>query len=141
MLRAGPDAQAVALNMIGKRPHVQAGISCTCTQRTSTRWPCDPSAFLLTTVAGDLRSARWPKHRSAASAAPGVVRVAFYSEKTDCNDEGKERKIVDYQIWSMEQLVMTVEHAAGRPGRDARKCTAAAKACRWDRGCIDQSDK
>ena len=37
--------------------------------------------------------------------APGVVRVSFFVEKQDSEDEERrERKIADSQIWSLPQL-------------------------------------
>jgi hypothetical protein len=36
--------------------------------------------------------------------APGVVRVSFYAERKDPNDGDTERKIVDFQLWTLQQL-------------------------------------
>ena len=40
-----------------------------------------------------------------AEIAPGVVRVSFFLEYEEAHDDGsRERKIVESQIWSMQQL-------------------------------------
>jgi hypothetical protein len=36
---------------------------------------------------------------------PGVVRVSYFMEFEERHDGDRERKIVDYQIWSLPQLM------------------------------------
>jgi hypothetical protein len=36
---------------------------------------------------------------------PGVVRVSYFMEFEESHDGDRERKIVDYQIWSLPQLM------------------------------------
>lgn len=52
----------------------------------------------------DVRDAFVTGVASIAETAPGVVRVSYFVEYEESYDGGRQRRIIDSQVWSLPQL-------------------------------------